>query len=109
MHTICTVHMCMYLTPIYKQYIHAVFDTYRYAHAGSLMLGAPGARPPSIRPRAGRAQARGLGSPRHQVLREREREREGWREGGREEEQSEGGREKGREERRQRGTEREGG
>ncbi len=37
MHTICTVHMCMYLTSIYKQYIHALFDTYRYAHAGSLM------------------------------------------------------------------------
>ena len=37
MHTICTVHMCMYLTPRYKQYIHALFDTYRYAHAGSLM------------------------------------------------------------------------
>jgi hypothetical protein len=37
MHTICTVHMCMHLTPRYMQYIHALFNTYKYAHAGSLM------------------------------------------------------------------------
>ncbi len=46
MHTIRTVHMCMYLTRTYKQYIHAFFDSYRYAlaHAGSRML----KRPPQV-------------------------------------------------------------
>ncbi len=45
MHTICTVHMCMYLTPRHNQYIHALFDTYRYAHAGSLMSTTPKGTP----------------------------------------------------------------
>ena len=37
MHIICTVHMCMYVTPEYIQYIHAHFNTYTYALACSLM------------------------------------------------------------------------
>ena len=37
MYKICTVHICMYFFEKYKQYIHAIYDTYRYAHAGPLM------------------------------------------------------------------------
>ncbi len=37
MHMICTVPMCLYITPEYIQYIHAHFNTYTYALAGSLM------------------------------------------------------------------------
>ncbi len=29
--------MCMYITPTYVQYIYTFWDTYTYAHAGSLM------------------------------------------------------------------------
>ena len=39
MHMICTVHMCLYNTPEYIQYIHSHFNTYTYALAGSLMSG----------------------------------------------------------------------
>ena len=38
MHMICTVHMCLYVTPEYIQYIHSHFNTYTYALAGSLMV-----------------------------------------------------------------------
>ena len=46
MHMICTVHMCLYNTPGYIQYIHSHFNTYTYALAGSLMMSstAPGSR-----------------------------------------------------------------
>jgi hypothetical protein len=37
MYKICTVHICMYFFQKYIQYIHAIFNTYRYAHAGPLM------------------------------------------------------------------------
>ena len=39
MHMIYTVYMCQYVTPEYIQYIHAHFNTYTFAQAGSLMLG----------------------------------------------------------------------
>ena len=48
MHMICTVHMCLYNTPEYLQYIHSHFNTYTYALAGSLMLPGLGAGPPSV-------------------------------------------------------------
>ena len=37
MYMICTMHMCAYVTPKYIHYVHALFNTYTHAHAGSLM------------------------------------------------------------------------
>jgi hypothetical protein len=42
MRMICTMHMCAYVTPKYIQYIHALFNTYTYAYAGSLMIESAG-------------------------------------------------------------------
>ena len=42
MYKICTVHICMYFISKYIQYIHAIYDTCRYAHAEPLMGVQPG-------------------------------------------------------------------